>query len=84
MPSQWIDYDAQILNIFAGGGTCWVELKYTIGYVGWRRFLGDTPDDVSHVFQVATAAKHGNWNVRIRVTNASGPGGTGEITAIQT
>jgi hypothetical protein len=82
--SQWIDYDAQILNVFAGGESSWLEYRYTIGYVGWRRLLGDTPDDVSHVFQAAVAAKQAGWSVRVRVTNASGPGGTAEITAIQT
>jgi hypothetical protein len=23
--SQWIDYEATIINVFAGGGTAWIE-----------------------------------------------------------
>lgn len=82
--SHWVDYDAQILNIFSGGGTVWIEYRYTIGHVGWRRLLGDTIEDVSRVLEIATAAKQFGWSVRVRVTNGSGPGGLSEITAIQT
>jgi hypothetical protein len=83
--SHWIDYDAQILNVFSGGRTAWIEYRYpAVWYVGWRRLLGDTPEDISRVFETATAAKQSNWMVRIRATNGSGPGGTAEITAIQT
>jgi hypothetical protein len=82
--SQWIDYDAQVINVFAGGQTAWIEYRYSLWYVGWRRILGDSLEDVSRVLQIATDAKEGNWTVRVRVTNASGPGDTAEITAIQT
>jgi hypothetical protein len=82
--SQWVDYDATIINVFAGGGTAWIEYRYTIWYVGWRRLRGDTVEDISRVLQIATAAKHSGWTVRVRATNSSGPGGLAEITAIQT
>ncbi len=82
--SHWVDYDATILNVFTGPGAAWVEYKYTIGYVGWRRLLGDTPNDVDRLLNIGTSAKERGWTVRVRATNASGPGGTAEITAIQT
>ena len=76
--SHWVDYDAQIFNVFAGGGNGWIEFRYTIWYVGWRQIQGDSVEDVSRVLQVATAAKQSGFKVRLRVTNAGG------ITAIQT
>jgi hypothetical protein len=82
--SNWVDYDAQVLNVFAGGGTAWIEYRYSIWYVGWRRLLGDSVEDVSRVLQIATTAKQSQSTVRVRATNASGPGGLAEITAIQT
>jgi hypothetical protein len=83
--SHWVDYDAQVLNVFSGGGTAWIEYRYTsLGTVGWRRLLGDSTEDVSRVLEIATAAKQSGWPVRVRVTNGSGPGGLAEITAIQT
>jgi hypothetical protein len=81
---HWVDYDANILNVFAGGTTAWIEYRYSIWYVGWRRILGDRPEDVSRILDVATAAKAHNWTVRVRVTNGSGPDGLAEIVAIQT
>lgn len=81
--SHWIDYDAEILNLFAAD-TAWIEYRYSIGNVGWRRIRGDSPGDVSRVLEVAAAAKQGRSKVRVRVTNSGGPGGTAEITAIQT
>jgi hypothetical protein len=83
--SHWIDYDARIINVFSGGDKAWIEYEYPqVWYVGWRRILEDTEDGVSRILQIATGAKQSNWLVRVRVTNASGPGGTAEITAIQT
>jgi hypothetical protein len=82
--SQWTGYNAKVLNVFAGGGFAWVEVTYVdLGYVGWRRLLGDTVEDVSRVFDIATEAKGTGFLVALRATNASGPGGTAEITAIQ-
>jgi hypothetical protein len=76
--SHWVDYDATIFNVFAGGGSAWIEFRYTIWYVGWRPIRGDTVEDVSRVLQIATAAKQAGFKVQLRVTNA------GQITAIQT
>jgi hypothetical protein len=76
--SHWVDYDATIFNVFAGGGNAWIEFRYTIWYVGWRQIRGDSVEDVSRVLQVATAAKQSGSRVRLRVTNP------GQITAIQT
>lgn len=82
--SHWTGYNAQILNVFAGGGSTWIEFKYVdLGYVGWRRLLGDTAEDVSHVLDIATDAKAAAYFVALRATNGSGPNGTAEITAIQ-
>ncbi|AEH11444.1 MULTISPECIES: hypothetical protein [Protofrankia] len=82
--SQWIDYDAYVLNVFAGGSTAWIEYRYTIGYVGWRRIYTEPDPTESEVLTVATAAKASGRPVRVRVTNSSGPGGTAEIVAMQT
>jgi hypothetical protein len=82
--SHWTGYNAQILNVFAGGETAWIDFRYVdLGHVGWRRLLGDTVEDVSRVLAIATAAKQSGFLVAIRATNGSGPGGTAEITAIQ-
>ena len=76
--SHWADYSANILNVFAGGGAAWLDFRYTIGHVGWRQVVGDSPNDISQVLTVALYAKETGANVSVRVTNA------GEITAIQT
>lgn len=76
--SHWVDNDAEIINVFAGGFSGWIEFRYSIWYVGWRQIIGDTVDDVSRVLQIATAAKQSGMKVRLRVTNP------GQITAIQT
>jgi hypothetical protein len=82
--SHWTGYNAQVLNVFVGGGTAWIEFKYVdLGYVGWRRLLGDTVEDVSRVFDIAIQAKATGFLVALRATNGSGPGGTAEITALQ-
>ncbi len=81
--SHWVDYDAEILNVFAAD-TAWIEFRYSIGHVGWRRVRGDSPEGISRVLEVAALAKRGRWTVRLRVTNSGGPNGTAEITAIQT
>ena len=74
----------RVLNVFTGGGSTWIEVTYVdLGYVGWRRLLGDTVEDVSRVFDIATEAKGIGFLVSLRATNGSGPGGTAEIAAIQ-
>lgn len=82
--SHWVDYDATIINVFAGGGTAWIEYRYTIWYVGWRRIRTDSMSDTSNVLTIATAARQSGSTVRVRATNGSGPNGLAEITAIQT
>jgi hypothetical protein len=83
--SHWTGYDASILNVFAGGETAWIDFSYNrLGRVGWRRILGDTAEDVSRVLAVAIAARETGKSVLVRATNGSGPGGTAEITALQT
>jgi hypothetical protein len=82
--SHWVDYDAEILNIFNGGESAWIDYRYSIGRVGWRRIRGDSQQDVSRTLEVAAASWQRGASVRVRVTNGSGPGGTAEITAIQT
>jgi hypothetical protein len=82
--SHWIDYDAYILHVFSGGAHAWLEYRYTIWYVGWRRLRVDSPEDSVNIVTIATAAKHSGLPVRVRVTNGGGPDGLAEITAIQT
>ena len=82
--SHWVDIDAEVLNVFAGSETSWIEYRYTSSYVGWRRILGETGSAVSDILSVAIGAKQADWRVRVRVTSGSGPGGLAEITAIQT
>ena len=78
--SHWIDYyDAEIVNVFAGGGSAWIDFRYIgLGHVGWRRFRVDSDGDLTRLTTIATEAKASRWAVMLRVTNA------GEITAIQT
>ena len=78
--SHWIDYyDAQIHNVFAGGGNAWIEFSYVgLWYVGWRQIVADSADDISRVLLIATGAKQAGYKVMLRVTNA------GQITAMQT
>ncbi len=78
--SNWVDYPATILNVFAGGGNAWIEFKYTIWYVGWRQIIADTPDDISHILSIAISAKETGTNVMLRVSG----GNPAHITAIQT
>ena len=75
--SQWTAYNAQILNVFAGGGNAFIEFRYTIGYVGWRQIVGDSIEDVNRVLGIATMAKQTSGMVALRATNP------GQITAIQ-
>lgn len=82
--SHWIDYDAEVINVFAGGGTAWIEYRYSIGYVGWRRIRAESDVDVARILEVAVHARATRSAVRVRVTNAGGPNNTAEITAIQT
>lgn len=82
--SHWVDYDAEIINVFAGGFTAWIEYRYTIWYVGWRRIRADTDYDRINVLSIAAAARNSQSKVRVRVTNGGGPNGLAEITAIQT
>jgi hypothetical protein len=77
--SHWVDNNAQILNVFAGGQTTWIEFRYiSLWTVGWRRIVADTTEDNTRILQVASDAKQSGTPVRLRVTNG------GEITAIQT
>ncbi|WP_369258891.1 hypothetical protein [Streptomyces sp. R35] len=82
--SSWVDYDAEVLNVFAGGGTAWIEYRYTIWYVGWRRIRTDSSEATTGVLGIATSAKQSGTTVRVRVTDGGGPDGLAEITAIQT
>ncbi|MGN6641060.1 MAG: hypothetical protein ACTHJ8_19265 [Mucilaginibacter sp.] len=76
--SHWVDYDAQIINVFTGGGNVFIEFRYTIWYVGWRQVIADTTEEISRFLDVATAAKFAGTWVQLRVTDP------GQITAIQT
>lgn len=77
--SHWVDYDAVVHNVFAGGGNAWIDFGYRrLGRVGWRQIRGDSVEDVSRVCQIATASRNAATPVLLRVTNA------GQITAIQT
>ena len=81
--SHWVDYDATILNVFVGPGSAWIDYRYTIGHVGWRRILADSSADRTNLVAIAVEAKQSGSTVRVRATNGSGPNGTAEITAIQ-
>ncbi|MDM8084018.1 hypothetical protein QUV83_04480 [Cellulomonas cellasea] len=82
--SQWIDYDAEVINVFSSGTHAWIEYRYSVWYVGWRRLRVDDQHQLVQLLGVATAAKANRWTVRVRATASGGPGGLAEITAIQT
>jgi hypothetical protein len=83
--SHWIDYDAEIINVFAGGEHAWIEYRYVgLWYVGWRRIRVDSTADHVSIVNIATAARQSKWHLRVRVTNGGGPDGLAEITALQT
>jgi hypothetical protein len=90
MPSAWDDshwvqgYTAEIHNVFAGGGTCWIDFSHELGRVGWRRVRADSEEERANILAIATAAKQSGWRLQYRATNAGGPNNLAEITALQT
>ena len=77
--SHWVDYEARINNVFAGGGRAWIDFSYVrLGRVGWRPLRDDIDESVSRLLDIATAVMTSGKLVLLRVTNG------GDITAIQT
>jgi hypothetical protein len=84
--SHWIDgYAARVQNVFAGGGTAWIDFSWEpllphhgAGHVGWRQLVSEDAICVAEMLQVASLAMQLDRRLHLRVTN------DGKITAVQT
>jgi hypothetical protein len=82
--SHWVQgYTAEVHNVFAGGGTAWIDFSHELGRVGWRRIRADSDIDRTDILAIAVAAKQFGWRLQYRATNSGGPNNLAEITALQ-